>query len=100
METNGKITLWKTASCPWVNARFHYSNLWNSGWQLLWYINIIDMQDFGVMMKISIFIGVAHLILANAMSAWLWRWSMVMLSHIGWIFLFAGASLIWTGASV
>jgi V/A-type H+-transporting ATPase subunit I len=62
-------------------------------------VNIIDMQDFGVMMKISIFIGIAHLILANAMSAWLWRWSILMLSHIGWIFMFAGAALIWTGAS-
>lgn len=62
-------------------------------------VKIIDMQDFGVMMKISIFIGIAHLILANAMSAWLWRWSLEMLSHIGWIFMFAGAALIWVGAS-
>ena len=62
-------------------------------------LKIIDMQDFGIMMKISIFIGIAHLILANAMSAWLWRWSLAMLSHIGWIFMFAGAALIWTGAS-
>ena len=62
-------------------------------------VKIIDMQDFGVMMKISIFIGIAHLIMANAMSAWLWRWSLAMLSHIGWIFMFAGAALIWTGAS-
>lgn len=62
-------------------------------------IKIIDMQDFGVMMKISIFVGIFHLILANAMSAWLWRWSLSMLSHIGWIFMFAGAALIWAGAS-
>ncbi len=67
---------------------------------LLAQLNIIDMQDFGVMMKISIFIGIFHLIVANAMSAWLWRWSMEMLSHIGWICMFAGAALIWTGASV
>lgn len=62
-------------------------------------IKIIDMQDFGIMMKISIFIGIVHLVLANAVSAWLWRWSLVMLSYIGWVFMFAGAALIWTGAS-
>ncbi|GJQ60787.1 MAG: hypothetical protein D8M57_17190 [Candidatus Scalindua sp. AMX11] len=62
-------------------------------------VNIIDMQDFGVMMRISIFIGIFHLILANTMSAWLWRWSLAMLPHIGWICMFAGAALIWTGAS-
>ncbi len=60
---------------------------------------IIDMQNFDVMMKISIFLGIGHLILANAMSAWLWRWSLAMLSYIGWIFMFAGAALFWIGAS-
>ena len=54
---------------------------------------IIDMQNFDVMMKISIFIGIFHLILANAVRAWLWRWSLAMLSHIGWIFIFTGARL-------
>jgi V/A-type H+-transporting ATPase subunit I len=60
---------------------------------------IIDMQNFDVMMKISIFLGIGHLILANAMRAWLWRWSLAMLSPIGWIFIFTGAPLIWIGAS-
>ncbi len=62
-------------------------------------VRIIDMQDFGVMMKISLFVGIVHLVLANAVSAWIWRWSLGMLSHIGWMFMFVGAALVWIGTS-
>jgi V/A-type H+-transporting ATPase subunit I len=63
-------------------------------------LNVIDLNNFGMMMKISIFIGVAHLIVANVADAWRARASLYAFVPLGWICMFIGAVLIWLGISV
>jgi len=56
--------------------------------------HIIDAADTTLMMRISIAIGVAHLMLANLALAWSRRWSATMLSSFGWVaVLFGGLAL-------
>ncbi len=46
--------------------------------------HVIDAGDTGLMMRISIVIGVLHIAVANLAVAWHARWSMKMLSSVGW----------------
>jgi V/A-type H+-transporting ATPase subunit I len=58
-------------------------------------LKIIDMMNFDVMMQISIILGVFHLVLANAMSAWHFRRSIRAAVPAAWIFVFLGALALW-----
>jgi V/A-type H+-transporting ATPase subunit I len=58
-------------------------------------LKILDVMDFNVMMKISILLGVFHLVLANTLTAWHWRRSPRAVVPTAWIFIFIGAVLIW-----
>jgi len=59
--------------------------------------HVIDMKDFSSMMKLSIGAGVLHLVIANAMVAWVQRNSWVALASIGWVMTIAGAFVLWLG---
>jgi len=58
-------------------------------------VHLLDLNDFDTMMSISIFVGIAHLIIANAMSAYVMRRRPVALASIGWIVTLLGGVLLW-----
>ena len=51
---------------------------------------IFDIMDFSFMMSLSIIIGVLHLIVANAITAWDGRRSLKAMGPAGWVFIFLG----------
>ncbi|MCA9088005.1 MAG: hypothetical protein KDA90_05145 [Planctomycetaceae bacterium] len=51
---------------------------------------LLDAADTNLMMRISISLGVLHLTLANLAVAWNLRWSLRMLSSVGWMALLMG----------
>ncbi len=61
---------------------------------LLGRAHLIDIQDSGVMMALSILIGAAHLILANLMDAFRQRGSLAALAPVGWALLVVGGLLL------
>lgn len=58
-------------------------------------VHLLHLNDFDTMMSISIFVGIAHLVIANAMNAWVKRRQLVALANIGWIVSLAGGVLLW-----
>ena len=60
---------------------------------LLGHLKILDAQSQSVMMPLTIIIGVLHLSLANAVSAWLARGSTAALAPLGWIAVMFGGTL-------
>ncbi len=50
-------------------------------------IRILDMNNFDLMMHISVIVGVGHLALANAIRAYQRRYSVQAWSDIGWLLL-------------
>ena len=62
-------------------------------------MKIIDMMNFVVMMQISIILGVFHLVLANAITAWHFRRSIRAAVPAAWIFVFLGALSLWQAGS-
>ena len=61
-------------------------------------LNLLDMNNMGLMMALSIFVGAAHVILANAMDAWRQRESAAALAPVGWIVVIVSALAWWRGA--
>lgn len=57
---------------------------------LLARLQILDVQDQGTMMPLAIVIGVAHLVLANLVSAWQNRKSLCGLVPVGWAAIMLG----------
>ena len=62
-------------------------------------LKIIDMMNFNVMMQLSILLGVFHLVVANAVTAWHFRRSIRAAVPTAWIFIFLGAVALWQSAS-
>ncbi|QIA65577.1 V-type ATP synthase subunit I [Vibrio astriarenae] len=62
---------------------------------LLGSLNIIDMNDYSAMMKLSVFIGVMHLIIANVMTAYINRTQTRALAPLGWAALMFGGMVYW-----
>ncbi|MET4695500.1 V-type ATP synthase subunit I [Endozoicomonas lisbonensis] len=62
-------------------------------------IAFVDLNDYNAMMKLSVFIGVAHLIIANIMTAWVNRSRSYALSPLGWALVMGGGLSIWLGMS-
>ena len=67
------------------------------GGGLLDSIAFVDLNDYNAMMKLSVFVGVAHLIVANLMTAWINRSSSFALSPLGWALVMGGGLGIWFG---
>ena len=62
-------------------------------------LKIIDMLDFKVMMQLSIILGVFHLIIANAVTAWHFRRTNRAVLSTAWILIFLGGIVLWLAAS-
>ncbi len=62
-------------------------------------LKIIDMMNFNVMMQLSILLGVFHLVVANAVTAWHFRHSIQAVLPLAWIFIFLGATALWQAGS-
>jgi len=62
-------------------------------------LKIVDMMNFSVMMQLSILLGVFHLVVANAVTAWHFRRSIRAAVPTAWIFIFLGATALWQAAS-
>ncbi|WEM41394.1 hypothetical protein PTW35_12245 [Photobacterium sp. DA100] len=63
------------------------------------FFHIIDMNDYGAMMRLSVFIGVMHLIIANVMTAYINRPHKRAFAPLGWAALMFGGMLLWFGIS-
>ena len=62
-------------------------------------IAFVNLNDYGAMMKLSVFVGVAHLVVANVMTAWVNRSSSYALSPLGWALVMGGGLSTWLGMS-
>jgi len=62
-------------------------------------LNIIDMMNFNLMMQLSIILGVFHLVVANAVTAWHFRRSIRAAVPLAWVFIFLGAVTLWQAVS-
>lgn len=64
---------------------------------LLGKLAFIDLNDYNGMMKLSVIIGVSHLVVANVMKAVVNRGSSYALAPLGWAGLMAGGTTLWLG---
>lgn len=62
-------------------------------------LKIIDMMNFNLMMQLSILLGVFHLVVANAVTAWHFRRSIRATIPLAWVFIFLGAVALWQAVS-
>jgi V/A-type H+-transporting ATPase subunit I len=62
-------------------------------------LKIIDMMNFNVMMQLSILLGVFHLVIANAVTAWHFRRSLRAAAPLAWVLIFLGAVALWQAVS-
>jgi V/A-type H+-transporting ATPase subunit I len=63
-------------------------------------LKLLDLHDFDTMMRLSVGIGVLHLVLAHLEQAWLKRDRAVVLAHAGWIAAMTGAFSLWLSGGV
>lgn len=71
-----------------------YFGLSPPGHSLLAAMAVLDSRDQSSMMRLSIFVGAAHLGLAHLVSAWRYRSGLRCLSPVGWIAMIAGGLLL------
>jgi len=62
-------------------------------------IKLLDINNYSVMMLISILLGVGHLIIANAADARCKKGSDERFASFGWILMLAGGFFAWLGSS-
>jgi V/A-type H+-transporting ATPase subunit I len=58
-------------------------------------LNVLDLNNFPAMMKLSLGVGVVHLLIAHTMVMWVNRRSRLALASLGWILGITGAFLLW-----
>ena len=58
-------------------------------------LQLLHLNDFDTMMKVSISIGVLHIAIANAMLAHVNRTNTIALSYLGWMLISVGGLLYW-----
>jgi len=58
-------------------------------------LQLIDMSNFDQMMRISVVVGVVHIIFANLIAARQRYPSTLAISALGWVWILAGALLYW-----
>lgn len=71
-----------------------YFGLTPGAGSMLGRLRVLDFENRGQMMALSIFIGVAHLSLANVISAWNARRSWRAIGSLGWVMLMFGALML------
>lgn len=62
-------------------------------------LKLIDMDNFDAMMRLSIFVGVVHIALANAVMAYQRRGKMTAWASVGWLLVVSGGFVIWTASA-
>jgi V/A-type H+-transporting ATPase subunit I len=60
-------------------------------------VKLLELNDFDTMMKLSILIGCAHLVVANGVVAARRGWFRDGARHLGWIAVIVGGLLVWIG---
>jgi V/A-type H+-transporting ATPase subunit I len=60
-------------------------------------LKLLDVHDFDTMMRLSVAIGMLHLLLANLQQAALKHWRATAWSHLGWIGVMLGGYALWLG---
>lgn len=63
--------------------------------RLLAAIQVLNINDFDSMMRLSIYMGSAHLLLANLISAWCHRRQLQALASIGWVLIILAGLALW-----
>lgn len=58
-------------------------------------LKVLDVNDFDSMMNLSIFVGAAHLIIANGINAWRLRGRLPAFASAGWILVIIAGLLLW-----
>lgn len=61
-------------------------------------LNILSINDFDTMMRLSIGVGVVHIVIANLLSAYVHRRRPDMLSKLGWITVSVSGYLLYAAA--
>ncbi|MDD7805258.1 MAG: V-type ATP synthase subunit I [Endozoicomonas sp. (ex Botrylloides leachii)] len=64
---------------------------------LLGSVAVLNLDDYDSMMRLSVMIGVAHLVIANLATAWVNRSKLYALAPIGWAVLLVGGLCLWLG---
>jgi V/A-type H+-transporting ATPase subunit I len=62
-------------------------------------LKLLDLHDFGTMTRLSVAIGILHLVLAHLEQAALKRGRAALWGHIGWIAAMLGAFAMWLGGT-
>ncbi|WP_171206547.1 V-type ATP synthase subunit I [Ruegeria sp. HKCCA0235A] len=77
-----------------VGSYFGVSPAAGSIWARL---KVLDLNDFGAMMMVSIVVGVIHLVLANALAARAAWGQRKAVANLGWIAALIGGFVLWLG---
>ncbi|WP_171170511.1 V-type ATP synthase subunit I [Ruegeria sp. HKCCA0370] len=77
-----------------VGSYFGVSPAGSSIWARL---KVLDLNDFGAMMMVSIVVGVIHLVLANALAARAAWGQRKAVANLGWIAALIGGFALWLG---
>ena len=68
--------------------------------ETLWYhLKLLNVKDFDTMMKLSVAVGVLHLMLANLQQAVLKRGRRGAWAHVGWTAVMLGGFVLWLGGA-
>ncbi|WP_027158200.1 V-type ATP synthase subunit I [Methylobacter luteus] len=79
-----------------VGSYFGYSPRPDSVWGTL---KLLDLNDFDAMMRLSIFVGVVHIALANIVMAYQRRSKRTALAPLGWLAVVIGGFLVWQASN-
>lgn len=63
-------------------------------------VSVLEVDDFQVMLPLSIGVGIGHLVLANLVAAWVRRRSVTGLASMGWAVVLGGGFAAYLGQSV
>lgn len=66
---------------------------------ILGHLAVINLNNYSAMMKLSVFVGVTHLIIANIMTAVVNRGSSHALAPVGWAIIMASGLSMWLGTT-
>jgi len=66
---------------------------------LLATLQLLDLQNYDSMMTLSICIGAAHLVMANALAAWHALDMAARVAYLGWIVMLGGGLMLWLAGS-
>lgn len=58
---------------------------------------LIDMSNYAAMMKLSVVVGIIHIVIANLAQAWAKKNSLTALSSLGWAVALSGAAFAFLG---